>query len=86
MRKFIILIPLIALIACNKQIIRFEQPVADFSLPGDTVELLSNVKMTNTGAGEYFSFWPGDQNHDYTLKDAGVNNVGLPPNLGKDLT
>ena len=86
MRKFIILIPLIVLIACSKQIIRFEQPVADFSLPGDTVELLSNVKITNTGAGEYFSFWTGDQNHDYTLKDAGLNNVGLPPNLGKDLT
>jgi hypothetical protein len=86
MRKFIILIPLIALMACNKQIVRFVQPVADFSLPGDTVELLSNIKMTNTGTGEYFSFWTGDQNHDYTLKDAGLNNVGLPPNLGKDLT
>lgn len=86
MRKFIILIPLIALMACNKQIVRFVQPVADFSLPGDTVELLSSVKITNTGAGEYFAFWTGDQNHDYTLKDAGLNNVGLPPNLGKDLT
>jgi len=86
MRKFIILIPLIALIACNKQIIRFEQPVADFSLPGDTIELFSTVKMTNTGVGEYFSFWTGDQNHDYTLKDAGLNNIGLPPNLGKDFT
>ncbi len=84
MRKFIILIPLIALFACNKQIIRFEEPVADFSLPGDTVELLSSVKMTNTGSGEYFSFWPGDQNHDYTLKDAGLNNIGLPPNQGTD--
>jgi hypothetical protein len=86
MRKLIILIPLIAFMACTKQIVRFVEPVADFSLPGDTVELLSTVKMTNTGSGEYFSFWPGDQNHDYTLKDAGVNNVGLPPNLGKDFT
>jgi len=85
MRKFIILIPLIVLIACNKEIIRFEDPVADFSLPGDTVELLSSVKFTNNGSGEYFSFWPGDQDHDYTLKDAGLNNIGLPPNLGKDL-
>jgi len=84
MRKFIILIPLIVLMACNKEIIRFEEPVADFSLPGDTVELLSSVKITNNGSGEYFSFWPGDQDHDYTLKDAGLNNIGLPPNLGKD--
>jgi hypothetical protein len=84
MRKFIILIPLIILMACNKEIIRFEEPVADFSLPGDTVELLSSVKFTNNGSGEYFSFWPGDQDHDFTLKDAGLNNIGLPPNLGKD--
>ncbi len=84
MRKFVILIPLIFLIACNKEIIRFEEPVADFSLPGDTIELLSSVKFTNNGSGEYFSFWPGDQDHDYTLKDAGLNNIGLPPNLGKD--
>jgi hypothetical protein len=84
MKKFLILIPLIALFACNKEIIRFEDPVADFSLPGDTVELLSSVKFTNNGAGEYFSFWPGDQDHDYSLKDAGLNNIGLPPNLGKD--
>ncbi len=84
MRKFIILIPLIALFACNREIIRFIDPVADFSLPGDTVELFSSVKFTNNGKGEYFSFWPGDQSHEYSLKDAGLNNVGLPPNLGKD--
>ena len=24
------------------------------------------------------------QDHDFTLKDAGLNNIGLPPNLGKD--
>jgi hypothetical protein len=84
MRKFIILIPLVALIACNREIIRFVEPVADFSLPGDTVELFSSVKFTNNGEGEYFSFWPGDQSHEYSLKDAGLNNIGLPPNLGKD--
>jgi hypothetical protein len=84
MRKFIILIPLIALFACNRQIIRFVEPVAEFSLPGDTVELFSSVKFTNNGNGEYFSFWPGDQSHEYSLKEAGLNNVGLPPNLGKD--
>jgi hypothetical protein len=84
MKKFVILIPLIALMACNREIIRFVEPVADFSLPGDTVELFSTVKFTNNGTGEYFSFWTGDQDHDYTLKDAGLNNIGLPPNLGKD--
>lgn len=70
--------------ACMEKIERFEDPVADFILPSDTVELFANVKFTNTGSGEYFCFWTGDQGHDYNLRDSAINNIGLPPNSGRD--
>lgn len=79
-----LILPYLLLSACSQEIKRFVTPHADFELPSDTVELYTTVKFTNLGTGEYFSFWTGDQGHDYALKDSGLNNIGLPPNLGKD--
>jgi hypothetical protein len=80
----ILFLMVMPLSACMEEIERFEDPVADFILPSDTVELFANVKFTNTGSGEYFCFWTGDQDHDYTLRDSAKNNIGLPPNTGRD--
>jgi hypothetical protein len=85
MRNSMILFFMVMLLsACMEEIKRFEDPVADFILPSDTVELFANVKFTNTGSGEYFCFWTGDQDHNYNLRDSANNNIGLPPNSGKD--
>jgi hypothetical protein len=79
-----LILPFLLLSSCSQEIKRFVTPQADFELPSDTVELYASVKFTNLGTGEYFSFWTGDQGHDYALKDSGLSNIGLPPNLGKD--
>ncbi|MBN2481499.1 MAG: hypothetical protein JXB19_07155 [Bacteroidales bacterium] len=85
MKNIVILLLLMMLpAACMEEIIRFEDPRADFIFPADTIELYDNVKFTNTGTGEYFSFWTGDQGHDYNLRDSAKNNIGLPPNAGRD--
>ncbi len=85
MRNLMILFFMVMLLsACMEEIKRFEDPVADFILPSDTVELFASVKFTNTGSGEFFCFWTGDQDHDYNLRDSAKNNIGLPPNSGKD--
>jgi len=59
------------------------EPMAKMSLEKTTFNVLEQVKVTNEGAGEYYSFWPGDQSHNYALREEG-KDFGLIPNQGKD--
>jgi hypothetical protein len=62
----------------------FIDPEAKFNISNTSFAVMEKVEITNLGKGEYFSFWPGDQGHNYAMKSMG-GNIGLTPNVGKDL-
>lgn len=70
-------------LACNTKYDIFVDPNAVMQLEKTTVDVLEPVYIKNLGAGETFSFWTGDEGHDYS-KITESKNTGLPPNRGLD--
>jgi hypothetical protein len=70
-------------LACNTKYDIFVEPNAVMELEKTTVDVLEPVYIKNLGSGETFSFWTGDEGHDFS-KIAVAKNSGLPPNRGLD--
>jgi hypothetical protein len=70
-------------LACKTKYDIFVEPKAAMELDKTTVDVLEPVYIQNLGDGEIFSFWTGDEGHDYS-KVAESKNTGLPPNRGLD--
>ncbi|HSO87093.1 MAG TPA: hypothetical protein VLQ91_11105 [Draconibacterium sp.] len=71
------------ILACNTEYDIFVEPKAEMTLSKTTVDVLEPVYITNTGSGETFTFWPGDEGQDYSKIDES-KNTGLAPNRGID--
>jgi hypothetical protein len=72
------------MVSCVKYDIN-PSPVAKISIAKSTYNVLEQVTVVNEGQGEYFSFWPGDKNHNYALRANGVDK-GIIPNEGTNFT
>lgn len=85
LKKHIILAVSLVLIfgSCSTEYDIFVEPKADFVLERTTFDVMEPVYVQNTGIGETFTFWPGDEGQDYSQVDIS-RNEGLPPNRGKD--
>lgn len=68
---------------CTEDYKIFVEPKAEFVLEKTTFDVMEPVYVQNTGTGETFTFWPGDEGQDYS-KISSSRNEGLPPNRGKD--
>jgi hypothetical protein len=84
LKKHIILAAFLILIlgACSEYNI-FVEPKAEIVLEKTNFDVLEPVYVQNTGSGETFTFWPGDEGQDYSQVDVS-RNEGLPPNRGND--
>ncbi len=84
LKKHIILATCLVLIlgACSEYDI-FVEPKAEIALEKTNFDVMEPVYVQNTGSGETFTFWPGDEGQDYSQTDVS-RNEGLPPNRGKD--
>jgi hypothetical protein len=69
--------------ACSADYDIFVEPKAEMQLDKTTVDVLEPVYIKNLGAGETFTFWPGDEGQDFS-KTEESKNTGLPPNRGID--
>ncbi len=68
---------------CMEEYEIFIDPKADFVLEKTTFDVMEAVYVQNTGTGETFTFWPGDEGQNYSLVSSS-RNEGLPPNRGND--
>ena len=70
-------------LACGTDYNIFVEPKAEMVPDKTTVDVLEPVYIKNTGTGETFTFWPGDEGQDYS-KVGESKNTGLSPNRGND--
>jgi len=70
-------------LACSTEYDIFVEPKAEMVPDKTTVDVLEPIYIKNTGAGETFTFWPGDEGQDYS-KVGESKNTGLSPNRGID--
>lgn len=70
-------------LACSTEYDIFVEPKAEMTTDKTTVDVLEPVYIKNTGTGETFTFWPGDEGQDYS-KVSESKNTGLSPNRGID--
>jgi hypothetical protein len=82
-KHYIVLIIFLSIIYSCKKNDTFIEPVAKMNITSNNLTVLQTLEIKNYGNGEYFSFWPGDEGHNYNLKSSG-GNTGLPPNSGND--
>ena len=68
---------------CTDEYEIFVEPKAEFVLEKTTFDVMEPVYVQNTGTGETFAFWPGDEGQDYS-KINSTRNEGLPPNRGNN--
>jgi len=71
------------MLACSSDYDIFVEPKAEMVPDKTTIDVLEPVYIKNTGAGETFTFWPGDEGQDYS-KVGESKNTGLSPNRGND--
>lgn len=75
--KNLILPFMLLFIGCEKETY-FIQPRADFTLSAESIKVLELVTLQVVGEGQYFTFFTGDEGHNYDSMAAG--DVGLSPN------
>jgi len=71
------------ILSCKPDYDIFVDPKADMELSKTSVDVLEPVYIKNLGDAETYSFWPGDEGHDYSKTEVS-KNTGLPPNRGND--
>ncbi|MEP1892691.1 MAG: hypothetical protein ABJJ14_13510, partial [Cyclobacteriaceae bacterium] len=59
-------------------------PVSSFKLSKTTVNTFEVVSLENTGSGEFYTIYTGDEGSKYALKDQG--DEGIPGNQNGDAT
>lgn len=71
----------LSLVSCTNEYEAYIEPKVDIHVENTVVNDLEAVFVENNGSGEKFTYWPGDDLHDYSKKDDGEErNTGLPPN------
>lgn len=81
--KYIFLLSLsigVALGSCDDDLDKASQPVARATVEEPTVEVNQSMVLHYQGTGDRVSVYPGDEGHDYELRDQG--NSGLVVNKG----
>jgi len=75
--KYLVIASIFLFLGCeNKEY--FIQPKAEFNLTPKSASVLDLIILQVTGEGQYFTFFTGDEGHNYDSISAG--DVGLSPN------
>lgn len=75
--KYLILPALFVLFGCEQESF-FVPPRADFTIHPESANVLDLITLQVTGEGQYFTFFTGDEGHNYDSLAAG--DAGLSPN------
>ncbi|HEC41228.1 MAG TPA: hypothetical protein ENI20_00175 [Bacteroides sp.] len=79
MKRFIgLILPAILIFNACENDDYFIQPKADFTLQPESASVLDLITLQITGGGQYFTFFTGDEGHNYDSLSAG--DIGLSPN------